>query len=1192
MSETEFVSKVLEAFSKIKGETDEKGGEFDFRYRLAVYLFRDVLGWSREAGKGHFNFEDDRKDLLFYDDSDPPLPVLIVETVNPKEESASHIGKLEGYLMEMGCVRYGILTNGHDLSVYEYVSKSEPKEAEVGEAEVRKYRRKRGKDLDLFVTLEPKPVKKLPIKAHGKEQEWKSKHKREGMNKLWSEPLNIDQIVQKGVDNLTKEERGKIFQLRNFARERFVKFDDIKYFKTHTNDIPLNRKFGYGLFINGLRESLKELTRVFAQFFEIYEKRSHVSGEKLRKAFENWKKTRVGGEAEPKETFCKETAYILLDRILFARICEDKEFMQKRLSGKYLGDFIERHKGLEMPYLKALEDAFDFAEVNYKRKYLVVLFDWWKMERAEGYTLGENEKREQGNLEKEFDYVIGGVLKKFNHFDFKTVDSDILGHVYEDYLSKEERKKLGEYYTPPEVVRYILDAVGYTSAEEIKGKKILDPSCGSGTFLVEAVRRLIKSLSKKPYKSSVARPEPDEASMILESVRNCIYGLDINIFACHITEMNLFFQTIDLYGAVKSKYKEEVFSGFNVFQTDSLMPPKPKSEDFSEWGKSDSNNAKGIAGIKRMKFDFVVGNPPYVRVQRLDKEQKEQYGKYYRTPKANYDIYIIFIERGAKWLENSGKLGFITPDQYTLTNYGEKLRKFIAEKYKIEQFIDFADTGVFRDVSNYPSIIIIKKTDNEKEINSNFVKCVRVKQPKDDLLKDIQRRIYKREYFNEYYDLFEFSQANLADVWNFMPEEEKRVFEKIEDKSDCKFKEISERIFQGLVSGADAIYLIKVTEEINDNLVKIKPIKSEREYIIEKEMLKPLLKGKDVRRWSIDWKDLRVIFPYKIVSGDAILYSEDEMGRDFLKTWQYFLDHEKELKGRERGKWKSRKDWYAFGRKQNLHRFEQKKILVQVLANRSSFTLDEDGLYYFMGGSTAGAYGILLNDEYNTAEDYLYFLGLLNSSVLEFYIKHISQLFSGGYYAYGRQYLEKLPIKLPQTSEEEDIACEIISMVERIFKQHKELSELENKTSEFPDSYISEERHPLLEVWESRDLSRKSYSPSRLRIKVEDIEGRMIYKAALTKKDYIAFKTESSAKFLFEVLKRKGRIIKNDLFRMYVPSDADAEEIMKEYEEDLEKIESLKREIEVLDKGTDEQVYELYGLDEEDRKVIEEFLEK
>ena len=241
-----------------------------------------------------------------------------------------------------------------------------------------------------------------------------------------------------------------------------------------------------------------------------------------------------------------------------------------------------------------------------------------------------------------------------------------------------------------------------------------------------------------------------------------------------------------------------------------------------------------------------------------------------------------------------------------------------------------------------------------------------------------------------------------------------------------------------------------------------------------------------------------------------------------------------------------------------------------------------------MGGSTAGAYGILLNGKYNTVDDYLYFLGLLNSSVLEFYIKHISQLFSGGYYAYGRQYLEKLPIKIPQTSEEEDIACEVVSTVERILKQHKEAVELDEKISEFPDSYVKGSLQPLSYVMESRDLTKESYSPSRLRIEVEDIEGTTIYKVALTKKDYIAFKAESSAKFLFEVLKRKDRIIKNDLLRMEVPSVDNAERVMREYKGDLDKMEGLKRGIADLDKNIDELVYELYGLDEEDREVIEE----
>ena len=1115
MFETEFVSKVLEAFSKIKGEIDEKGGEFDFRYRLVDYLFRDVLGWGQKEREGHFKVERERKDILFYDDSDPPLPVLIVETVNPNEESASHITKLEGYLKEMGRVRYGILTNGHDLSVYEY------------------------------------------------EREKKA----ERINKKLE--LDIDEIVHKGVTNLTDEERGRILLLRIFVKDRFVSFNDIEYFTTYRNDIPLNSKRGYDFFIEGLRKSLGELNEVFRQFFDVYIKRSHISGKILREAFENWNKTRVGGEIESQETFCKETAYILLNRMLFARICEDKGFMQKRISGKFIANFIEMHKGLKTLYLKALEDAFDFAEGEYERIYRVGIFDWWKVEKANRYTFSEDEKREQGNLEKELDYAIGSVLRRFNHFDFRTVDSDILGHVYEDYLPKKERKKLGEYYTPLEVVRYILDAVGYTSVEEVEGKRILDPSCGSGTFLVEATGRLIERFLKKSHKSSVARLEPEEANAILNEVRESIYGLDINIFACHIAEMNLFFQTIDLYGAVKSKYKEEVFKGFNVFHTDSLMPPESKLEDFGDVRvKPFLNNIKDIARIKGMKFDFVVGNPPYVRVQKLVEEQKEAIKKYHESAIGKFDLYVPFIEQGIKWLNDSGKLGYITSNSFIKRDYGKKLRDFILKNCSIQQIIDFGDSGVFRDVTNYPCIVILERGKR----SGHIIKCVNVFSSKPNLIIEIKNRIFRRTYHDECYIIFEIGQnlLNKGETWKLNPKNILEVFNKISNNSTHLLKDIRERVFLGFIAGAREIYFIseKDIERIG----------------LENELLKPVPKGGDVKRWKILWNDRWVIYPQ---NEDGIPLPVAELSKSYPKIYNYLGEHESTLKER-RYYGKTPEElygvWFPLIHPKSKSFFEQPKIITPNLSIKNNFAFDKEGYYL-----DDDCYGIILKDK--SEQHYLYILGLLNSVVLEFYIKQISPYASGKYYRYKTGYLEKLPIKLPKTRKEEKHAEEIVKKVNYILEQHKELSKREKRISEFPESYVKRSLQPLSYLMESQELSRESYSPSRLRIEVfKDVEGRMIYKVALTKKDYIAFKTESAAKFLFEVLKRKERIIKNDLLRMNVPSEDDAERIMREYEGDLEKVEGSKQEIANLDKSINEQVYELYGLDVEDRKVIEEFL--
>ena len=1117
MLDEEFISKILEAFGKINGEIDEKGGEFDFRYALVDYLFRDVLGWSRKTGEGHFKIERERKDILFYDDSDPPMPVFIVETVNPNEESASHIGKLEGYLREIGRVRYGILTNGHDFSVYEYE------------------RDKKGER-----------IKKIL-------------------------PLDIDEIIRKGVANLTVEEKRDISQLKRLlVRDRYVKLSDIVYFKVYRNDIPLNyKKRGYGLFIEGLRKSLEELNEVFTCFFDTYMKRTHISGERLREAFENWKKTRVGVESEPKETFCKETAYILLNRLLFTRICEDKGYIPRKISREALAIFYEGHKSLPTPYLEALEDAFRIAEREYERIYQVKIFDWWRIEKAERYALSKAEENEQRDLEKELNYTIRNVLKRLNHFDFKTVNSDILGHVYEDYLSKEERKKLGEYYTPPEVVRYILDAVGYIPEEDIEGKRLLDPACGSGTFLVEAMKRLIRKFLLKFHRRETFRLNPEEASMILESIRESIYGLDINVFACHITEMNLFFQTIDLYENIKRKYPLETFKGFNIFCTDSLLPTERKLEDFTDVRvKPFLNDQKKIANIKGMKFDFVVGNPPYVRVQKLVEEQKEAIKKYHESAIGKFDLFVPFIEQGIKWLNDSGKLGYITSNSFIKRDYGKKLRDFILKNCSIQQIIDFGDSGVFRDVTNYPCIVILERGKR----SGHIIKCVNVFSSKPNLIIEIKNRIIRRTYHDECYVIFEIGQnlLNEGETWKLIPKNILEVFNKISNNSTHLLKDIRERVFLGFIAGAREIYFIseKDVERIG----------------LENELLKPVPKGGDVKRWRILWNDRWVIYPQ---NDDGIPLPVAELSKSYPKIYNYLGEHESTLKER-RYYGKTPEElygvWFTLIHPKSKSFFEQPKIITPNLSIKNNFAFDKEGYYL-----DDDCYGIILKDK--SEQHYLYILGLLNSAVLEFYIKQISPYASGKYYRYKTGYLEKLPIKLPKTRKEEKHAEEIVKKVNYILEQHKELSKREKRISEFPESYVKRSLPPLSYLMESQELSKESYSPSRLRIEVfKDVEGRMIYKVALTKKDYIAFKTKGSAKFLFEVLKRKNRIIKNDLLRMEVPSDADAEEIVKEYEADLSKIGDLKREIEVLDENIDELVYELYGLDEENRKVIESYL--
>ncbi|TKX83724.1 type I restriction endonuclease subunit M, partial [Halorubrum sp. SS5] len=252
----------------------------------------------------------------------------------------------------------------------------------------------------------------------------------------------------------------------------------------------------------------------------------------------------TGRSDNAKEVFCRETAYIILNRTLFARIAEDKEIVgHTRLSSRGMADELELDEA--HPYLDALMDTYDRIDDHYPDLYELGIFDWWWVGKDKRGQFSKTERRKQRDLEDDLNYSLSKVLKRLNRFNFEYVNRAILGHVYEDYLPKQERKELGEYYTPLEVVQFMLDSVDYSSNEGIGRKKVLDPACGSGTFLTEVTERLIQHFLQKFNKTSVHELDAEEARTILERIEENVYGIDINPFAPHISQINLLFRTID-----------------------------------------------------------------------------------------------------------------------------------------------------------------------------------------------------------------------------------------------------------------------------------------------------------------------------------------------------------------------------------------------------------------------------------------------------------------------------------------------------------------------------------------------------------------------------------------------------------------------------------------------------------------------
>jgi hypothetical protein len=432
----------------------------------------------------------------------------------------------------------------------------------------------------------------------------------------------------------------------------------------------------------------------------------------------------------------------------------------------------------------------------------------------------------------------------------------------------------------------------------------------------------------------------------------------------------------------------------------------------ANWDPYNLNNSASFFDAEWMfdivnGFDIVIGNPPYVRIQELNQSQPEQVeyykNNYVAAKKGNYDIYVVFVESGLNLLSDKGNVAFILPHKFFNSQYGEGLRDTITKGNHLRKIVHFGDQQVFNSATTYTCLLFLNKH------KTNQFEFIKVEDPFEWLASNkAVSRIFKSIDVN-----------NLE--WNFIVGNSANVFNLISNYP-TKLGDISKRIFQGLVTGADKVFILN---NLEGDLVYSEA--TSKTYNLEKELLHPLCKGSlNIRRYHVDNVDKSILFPYLIVNGKAQLISEYEFCNLYPKAWEYLLENRQTLENRENGKWKHT-SWYALGRSQNLSEMDQVKILTPSIASFSSFLLDFNSLYFVgSGGGGGGGYGITLKE--NIGVSYEYVLGLLNSQILDFYLKSISTPFRGGYYAYNRQYIEQIPIYIAPKSESEIIEL-IVSFI-------------------------------------------------------------------------------------------------------------------------------------------------------------------
>lgn len=302
------------------------------------------------------------------------------------------------------------------------------------------------------------------------------------------------------------------------------------------------------------------------------------------------------------------------------------------------------------------------------------------------------------------------------------------------------KKALGQVFTPENIVELILDSIGYYG-ENIINKKIMEPSFGNGAFLTKIVKRLILECHTKGYSQTEIR----------DILNENIYGVEI--------DKELYNQTI--------KNLSDIANSFGIFDV--------------EWNHIVCIDI--FEYVNEQKFDYIVGNPPFVRIHNLNHRYKQKIDNL-KFSKGMTDMYIIFFDICIDFLKNNGKLGFITPNTY-FKNYSQRnFRYYLMKENLLEKIIDFKSTNIFENVSTTSAITILNKC----KTNRNFTYYVNIK-----------NHISKNEF-----SIDSFDDEEKKDIWVFKKSEHDLIKE-IKNRK-VKFKDIC-NIQHSLSTNRNDIYM-------------------------------------------------------------------------------------------------------------------------------------------------------------------------------------------------------------------------------------------------------------------------------------------------------------------------------------------------------------------------------------------------
>lgn len=483
--------------------------------------------------------------------------------------------------------------------------------------------------------------------------------------------------------------------------------------------------------------------------------------------------------------------------------------------------------------------------------------------------------------------------------------------------------------------------------ERLRTLHVVDPACGSGAFLIAAFDTLDAEYRRTNEQIQAITGSHDLFDIGREILNGNLYGVDLNPESIEITKLSLWLKT-----AQRGKPLESLEAHLRI--GNSLIDDAQFTDRPFDWRTGFPAVFAGGG------FDVVLGNPPYVRMERL-KPVKPYLVQHYAVASDRADLYCYFYELGLSLLKPGGRLGYISSSTFFKTGSGEPLRRHLLAKSQIRTLVDFGDIQVFEGVTTYPAIVVLDRVDTpDPQVPVRFLALG------DNLPESLAAEF--RQHAGH------MPQGQLgADSWRLESDTLARLRTKL-THGHPTLKDAYGAPLYGIKTGLNEAFV--VDRATRDALIAADPRSA--------ELLKPFLEGKDLKKWRIEPQDLWLIYIPKRRIAIA----------DFPAIERHLLPFKDKLEKRA-----TKQEWFELQQAQEAYvpALEGPKIGYVDMSDKPNFSLDTTGSY-------------LANTGYFVPRGDWYLLALLSSAPVWWVARGLATSYRGGFFRLFTQYVEQLPV--------------------------------------------------------------------------------------------------------------------------------------------------------------------------------------